>query len=92
MKDIPTFAELSDKDVVINNWMALAGPAGTPADVVEKVSSAVEESLRAAYVREKLSSIGFVPNYMSPKDAAALMTNEYNVWQGAVKQLDINIG
>ena len=91
MKDVPTFAELGYKDAVINSWMALSGPEGTPAEVVEKVSKAIEESLRDEAVREKLSGIGFVPNYMAPKDAAAFMTEEYNIWQGVVKELGISI-
>lgn len=91
MKDVPTFSELGYEDVVINSWMALAGPAGTPAEVVEKVARAVEESLRDESVEAKLSSIGFVPNYMAPEDAAAFMSEEYDIWEGVVKELGISI-
>ena len=44
--DIPTTAELGFPAIRSGHWAGLYAPAGTPADVLDKMNAAIEKSLQ----------------------------------------------
>jgi tripartite-type tricarboxylate transporter receptor subunit TctC len=91
MADVPTFVESGFDDLVINNWFAVAAPAGTPEDVVAKVSGAIEAALADEAVATRLKAVGFVPEYMGPADLGAFMALEYERWDAVVEEAGISL-
>ena len=71
--EVPTLAEAGVKDAESGSWIALLAPAGTPAAIVEKTNSDVNEAVAAADVREKLIGQGAVPQAGTPKELQALI-------------------
>jgi tripartite-type tricarboxylate transporter receptor subunit TctC len=69
LPDVPTFAEMGYKDAVYTGWSAIAVPAGTPQDVIDKLAKAFDEALQhpsvVAYVREQGS--GTLTGYSGEK-------------------------
>ncbi len=51
---VPTFAELGAKDLVVDHWWGVIGPAGIPAAVVERLNAVYAQSLGQPEVRERL--------------------------------------
>jgi tripartite-type tricarboxylate transporter receptor subunit TctC len=59
--DWPTMADSGIPDFVDSNWVAMAAPAGTPADVLAKINADVNQVLKMEDVREKITRSGAEP-------------------------------
>lgn len=59
--DIPTTAEAGFPSIRIGHWAGLYAPAGTPADVLDKMNAAVEQSLRTQAVQDALRQSSIEP-------------------------------
>lgn len=73
--DIPTFSEFHP-DLVMENWYALAGPAGLPHEVITTLHEAVSEALALPATTDKLGTIGLSPWSMPPENLKSHMDNE----------------
>ena len=57
--DIPALAELPAlKNMDIESWFALVGPAGMPQPVVDKLKKALAAALQSAELRQKMAAAG----------------------------------
>ena len=83
--DIPTFKEMGYPDLVATVWFSLSGPAGMPAEIVEKLNAEVNRALAASDVRERLKPEGIVPSRMSAKEFSAFVADELKRWGPIVK-------
>ena len=60
LPDVPTAREAGFPNVVSLNWFMLAGPAGLPPIIAERLAAAVRGILAEAAMRERLDSVAFV--------------------------------
>jgi len=60
LPDVPTALEAGFANVVSLNWFMLAGPAGLPPAISERLAGAVRGVLAEPAIRERLDSIAFV--------------------------------
>ena len=58
---VPTFRELGYPGLVANIWFSLSGPAGMPAEIVNKLNAEVRRILQLPDVRERLRLEGIEP-------------------------------
>lgn len=89
--NVPTFAESGYPDLVINNWFALTGPEGMDDEIVQKISKAVEAAVASKTISDRLNAVGFVPQYMAPKELAEFMAAEYARFDEVVAALGIKL-
>jgi tripartite-type tricarboxylate transporter receptor subunit TctC len=89
--DVPAAAEtLPGFD--FSGWFMLMAPTGTPADIIKKMSAAVDEATRDQQVRELAPKLGFE---LDPKgagtseDAAAFLKAQMALWATTTKELGI---
>jgi tripartite-type tricarboxylate transporter receptor subunit TctC len=68
--DIPTLAESGMPGFDSNEWAAIFGPGGMPADIVTAVHAALREALADPGVQRRLAQIGAVPVGSAPADFA----------------------
>jgi tripartite-type tricarboxylate transporter receptor subunit TctC len=85
LPDIPTFAELGWPDVQLNTWFGLAAPKGTPAAIVEKVSSTITAALQKPDVAKRLQDMGAEVKTSSPAAFATFWKAEIDRYRGLVK-------
>ncbi len=76
LPDVPTIREAGLPDYTISNWMGLIGPAGLPADVVERLNKAFGSVLRMPEVGEALGRQAFIPNPSTPEAFAAYIREQ----------------
>jgi tripartite-type tricarboxylate transporter receptor subunit TctC len=76
MPELPTTAEAGVKGADFGLWFGLWGPAGMPADVVNKISADVRRALADAEVRQRLINTGSAPMDMSPAEFAKFVRSE----------------
>ena len=77
------------KGYSLSSWNVLAMPAGTPKDVVQKVSAEVNRIVHLPDVVEKMRSFGSEPVGGTPDEVAAFLKDERGRWEAAVKAAKI---
>jgi tripartite-type tricarboxylate transporter receptor subunit TctC len=86
LPDVPTMAEAGIPNAVVQTSQMLLAPAGTPADVVAKLSEATRDILAKPDVKAKLAKAGFVVQYKGPKELHARMVSEIPQWKEIVER------
>jgi tripartite-type tricarboxylate transporter receptor subunit TctC len=88
LPDLPTIAEAGGPDLKgfeASSWFGLLAPAGTPADVVNRVQQEVAKSLASSVVKERLVSQGAIPSGNTPAEFARFIDAETKKWAQVVK-------
>ena len=84
-REIPTFRELGFPQLVATVWFGLSGPAGMPADIVNKLSTEVTRILALREVRERLRGEGMELADGSTKSYSAFVASEIERWTPIVR-------
>jgi len=91
MENVPTIAQSGLPGYEMYGWYALMVPAGTPADVIEKLSGAASGALKSRTVLEKLPSLGLDLGHTTPVEAEAYIKAEITKWGKLVKEANIKV-
>ncbi|MEZ5646912.1 MAG: tripartite tricarboxylate transporter substrate-binding protein [Burkholderiaceae bacterium] len=83
--DVPTFRE-KGYDLVATPWYALFAPAGTPPNVVERLSKAAIESVNDPEVKQRLIEMGLEPTGYGPDKLAAIVKADYERWGEPIRK------
>ena len=62
LPDVPTLAEVGIDGVVVEGFIGLAAPKGTPAPIVSKLEAEVMAITRLPDVQERIRQIGLIPD------------------------------
>ena len=89
MKNVPTVAESGLPDYVVITWWGFMVPAGTPADVVAKISAETGRVLKLPDVSAKLLSQGLYPAPSTPAQFDAHIKSETARYARIVKEAGI---
>ena len=88
--ELPTVNEaMSLKDYELIAYFALFAPAGTPADIVDKLNRAANAAAKDKEILEKFSSLGFETAPGSPQALAERSRTETAKWAKAIKEAGI---
>ena len=71
------------------SWYALAGPAGLPRPVVERIQADVARTLTLPDIREKLMALGAEPVGSTAQELIAAMRVDYERYGAVIKRLGI---
>lgn len=85
LPDVPTLDEAGLKGFEALSWQGVFAPAGTPPEVVEKLSAEVNKAVRSPDVREYFASRGFIVEGTTPAAFKALIEAEVKKWTPIVK-------
>jgi tripartite-type tricarboxylate transporter receptor subunit TctC len=85
LPDVPTVIEAGIKGFEVVGFYGFLVPAGTPKDVVAKLSDAFQQVLTSADVRERMVSQGADPAFLGSEDFAKFLAAETPRWEKAVK-------
>jgi tripartite-type tricarboxylate transporter receptor subunit TctC len=83
--NVPTYAEMGYKDLVATIWFSLSGPAGLPAEIVEKLNAEVRKALESPDAQKRLRPEGIEPGRMSAGEFASFVATEVKRWAPVVK-------
>jgi tripartite-type tricarboxylate transporter receptor subunit TctC len=83
--DIPTIAEQGLPQFNGSTWLGLVAPAGTPADIVARLSAETARALNAPETRERLLAQGVEPVGSTPAQFAAHLDSEMQRYAAAIK-------
>ena len=86
--DVPSISEVLP-GYSAASWTALFAPPGTPAPVVQKLTSAAAEILRMPDVQKRLADQGDESADMTPAQLADFLREERERWGSLIKTLGI---
>jgi tripartite-type tricarboxylate transporter receptor subunit TctC len=88
MPELPTVEEAGGpalKGFEASSWFGLLAPAGTPADVVNRVQQEVAKALNTPAIKEKLLAQGAIPGGNTSDEFAKFIDAEHKKWAQVVK-------
>ncbi|MFM8630976.1 MAG: Bug family tripartite tricarboxylate transporter substrate binding protein, partial [Betaproteobacteria bacterium] len=86
LPDNPTVEEAANlKGYEPSSWFGLLAPAGTSADIVNRIQQEVAKSLATPSMKERLATLGAIPSGNTPAQFAALIESEHKKWAEVVK-------
>lgn len=84
LPDVPTLAESGVKDYSYDAWIALIGPAGMPATVVDTLQAAAVQAMNDPAISKALNPLGFVTQVSSTEQAGQILRDEIAKTQSLV--------
>lgn len=83
--ELPTFAELGYPELTAAIWFSLSGPAGMPAEIVNRLNGEVRRILHLPEVRDRLRPEGIEPGDLDPQQFTAFLASELKRWGPIVR-------
>jgi tripartite-type tricarboxylate transporter receptor subunit TctC len=91
LPDVPTTGEAGVNGADSPLWFGVWGPAGVPADIVNKINADVRKALVDPTVKERLINGGNVTMDMSPQEFARFVRSEIDDYQRVIKAAGIKL-
>ena len=86
LPEVPTIEEAARlKGFDASSWFGLLAPAGTPADIVNRIQQEAAKALGAPAIKEKLLAQGAIPGGNTPEQFTAFINAEHVKWAQVVK-------
>jgi len=87
--DAPTIREQGLPNVVGYGWYGLLAPAGTPADIVQRLNAQINAAAADAEVRRKAEDVGLQLRAGTPAAFSAFIASETKKWAQIIKAANI---
>jgi len=91
LPDVPTLAEGALPGFNAISWIGVLAPAGTPRDIVDKVSADLREVLAGDEVRAKLIELGALPAANTPAQFQALIDKDRQRYAAVIRDKKISV-
>nr|ACB72253.1 Bordetella uptake protein [Variovorax paradoxus] len=76
----------------VTPWQGIFAPAGTPADIVDRVAADIQKMLQGESSKQQFKAMGVIPVLRpSQKDFAHYVDNEFVRWEKMLKPLNIRM-
>jgi tripartite-type tricarboxylate transporter receptor subunit TctC len=89
LPDVPTFAEAGYPDLVVESWLAVWAPAGTPQAAIARLNQAVVTAVASPGFRALAASQVQRPESSTPEALAALTARDVAGWRRVVAPLNL---
>lgn len=89
LPQVPTLKELGVPDPVPDTFTGLLAPAGTPREIVDKLSSTTAKVLAVPDVKQQLANFGSEAVLSTPAEFEALLRAEATFWRKAMDDAKI---
>ena len=87
--DVPTVGDSGLPGFEFNSWFAIMAPAGTPKDIVERLSAEVKKALADPEVRSQLIAQGLTPRGTTPAELGSSTKDQLAKYARLIKAAGI---
>ena len=78
--EVPTIAEAGGPPIEGSTWVLFLAPAGTPRDIVNRLSAEIGKIINSAEIRARFEQLGIEPVGSTPDQAATFLADEISKW------------
>ena len=89
LPDVPTLDETVMPGFDLIAWLGMFAPAGTPPEIVEKLSGEMKAILSKPDVRQKFQGVGIEAFWTGPQEFEIFVKSELTKWSGLIKAAGI---
>lgn len=90
LPDIPTLAEAYPGSLMYS-WNGILAPRGTPAEVINRLSVALQKVAASNEWRQYLLGVGLIPGGGTAADFSAFLAKDFENWGAVVKRNNIRL-
>ncbi len=92
MPEVPPLAQAADvPDYDIGAWIGYHAPAGTPKDILVKLSAEIEKAMQVPDLRDRYKTLGLETASMHPDQMRAFMRTERERYGAIIRNANIHI-
>ncbi len=91
LPDVPTLDEAGIKGLVVETWIGLFAPAGTPRAAVDLLQSEAVRMIGLPATRERLATLSYEPVGMTTEPFAKLIDADIQRWARMVKETGFKV-
>ncbi|WP_254241705.1 Bug family tripartite tricarboxylate transporter substrate binding protein [Achromobacter pestifer] len=85
---IPTMAEQGYPKAIVTSWFGLHAPAGTPAEIIRRLSDSVREIVSRPDVQASLSAADAQAAFLDTQDFSQYLQTEQAMWRDVAAHLE----
>jgi len=78
--EVPTMAQAGGPALESSTWVLFLAPAGTPREIVTRLSAETVKAINESDIKERFSQIGIEPVGNNPEQAARFLADEIAKW------------
>lgn len=92
LPDVPTMAEAGFAQIAVDGWTGYLAPAGTPEDIIAKLSDAFVEATNSPKIQERLKSAALTPAPLGYQEFDTFLTQQYAYWGEMISKAGVELG
>ena len=83
--EVPTMAEAGGPSIESSTWLLFLAPAGTPREIVNRLSQETDKVLASPEIRARFDTLGIFPGGGTPEQAAKFLSDEIARWAKVIQ-------
>jgi tripartite-type tricarboxylate transporter receptor subunit TctC len=91
LPDVPTFEESGFPDFEVYFWQGVAVPAGTPPEIVSRLSTELVKTLKTPDVHKRFTDAGMEVLPTTPDEMRDIIRRDQAFWVPLIKSLGIRV-
>ncbi len=91
LPDVPTYQEAGIKGLVLDQWLGVFVPAGTPSNIVARLNTGINEALAVAAIRDSFLQAAQEPVGGTADRFAELVRGDFATYGRLVRELNIKV-
>ena len=84
-QEVPTMVEAGGPAIESSTWLLFLAPAGTPREIVNRLSQETDKVLASAEIRSRFDTLGIFPGGGTPEQAAKFLADEIGRWAKVIQ-------
>ena len=85
LPDVPTVKEITGFPLQVVTWYLIFAPAGTPQPIVDRLSGAINQAIKAPFIVEKAKALGMEMVQSTPASSKQFYEDQIAMWAPIVK-------
>jgi tripartite-type tricarboxylate transporter receptor subunit TctC len=84
VEEVPTIVESGGPPIESSTWVMFLAPAGTPKEIVDKMSAEVSKALKDESLRKRLAEQAVIPVGATPEETGKFLQSEIDKWEKVI--------
>jgi len=87
--EIPTMVELGMSDFVLEAWLGVMAPAGTPAAIIDRLNAEINRIMKEPEIAQRMVDLGLNAAGSAPADFAARQQADVALWGKVIRMTGV---
>ncbi len=84
VEEVPTIVEAGGPLIESSTWVMFLAPAGTPKEIVDKMSAEVSKAVKDEALRKRLAEQAVIPVGATPEETGKFLQSEIDKWEKVI--------